>query len=117
LELVWYRFFIVFHNDEIKVYRQTGEIRQIDLVWDLKNSDVQRYSFYGRGTVALSTDGKASGIYFDAWQVTDYNPVVGVINEKYVDHRSYPKCLLPASKSKRNLFYQKRYHTKEEAKQ
>lgn len=24
LELVWYRFFIVFHNDEIMVYRQTG---------------------------------------------------------------------------------------------
>jgi len=110
LELVWYRFFIVFHNDEIKVYKQSGDIRQIDLIWNLKNSDVQR------GTVALSTDGSAAGIFFDAWQVTDYNPVEGVISEKYVEHRSFPKCLLPASKSKRNLFFQKRYHTKEDGK-
>jgi len=109
IEMIWYRFFIVFHNDELKLYKQTGDIRRIKLVFDIENNDVQR------GKVALSTNGDATGVFFDGFQVTDYDPQYGIIDEKYTNHRGFPTCLLPASKSKRQNFFEQRYHLKHDA--
>jgi hypothetical protein len=46
--------------------------------------------------------------------VTDYNPNYGIIDEKYTNHRNFPTCLLPASKSKRQHFFEERYHVKKD---
>ena len=51
--------------------------------------------------MAIATNGSGKAMFWDGLQVTDYNPVTGIIDEKYVNHRDYPTCLLPASKSKR----------------
>lgn len=64
--------------------------------------------------MAIATKGDSKDVYWDGFEVADYDPVVGIIDEKYVNHRTFPTCLLPASKSKRQQFYQHKYHVQEE---
>jgi hypothetical protein len=107
---VWYQYFIVFYKNEIKVAREIGKIRKLEMLFDLKDDSVQR------GTVALGTNGDALNTYFDQFECVPFEPQVGIINTKVEQHREYGECMFPKNVAQRQSFFEKRYHTHEKAK-
>jgi len=56
---VWYRYYVLFHNNSLKIYRQIGKIRNLELLFEVEDDGV------GRGTVGIATNGDARQVYFD----------------------------------------------------
>lgn len=68
---VWYRFIIVFHESNIQVWMQTGNLRNIERIFNVEDAAVQR------GTVAIATN-EFNGIYFDGISVSHYDTDIGI---------------------------------------
>lgn len=78
---VWYRFKIVFDDTKIQISKQTGQLRNVELVINTTDSDIQR------GSVGFGTQGNA-GAYFDGVEVREIN---GKENQK--EQRIWDQCL------------------------
>lgn len=43
----------------------------------------------------MATQGQAAMTYFYGMEVAPYNPEIGVMEKKDIEHREYDSCLLP----------------------
>jgi len=94
---VWYRFIIVFHESNIQVWMQTGNLRNIERIFNVEDAAVQR------GTVAIATN-EFNGIYFDGISVSHYDTDIGISDPTASKKRVWDQCLVEASKLHRQKF-------------
>lgn len=81
LPRVWYRFRIRFQDNNIQIYKQTGNLRNIELLMNATDNDLQR------GTVGVGTQGNA-GAFFDGIEVRQVDMQV-----KQSEQRIWDQCL------------------------
>ena len=81
LPRVWYRFRIRFQDTNIQIFKQTGNLRNIELLINATDSDLQR------GTVGVGTQGNP-GAFFDGIEVTQVDFKV-----KQSEQRIWDQCL------------------------
>lgn len=58
----WYRFKIIYHEDNLQLWLQIGDMRNIEKLMDVHDMDVQR------GTVGIGTE-KFTDVWFDGLSV------------------------------------------------
>ena len=81
LPRVWYRFSIRFLDNNIQVFKQTGNLRNVELLLNVTDNDLQR------GTVGVGTQGNA-GAFFDGIEVKSVHN-----NNRVYEQRIWDQCL------------------------
>ena len=98
----WYRFKISFHFDLLQVWLQKGSNRNVQLIFNISDNDVQR------GTVGVATQGNGD-VYFDGVGVHEYDPKYGVFNKQNKEQRIWDGCLTGADEGHRKKYCIKAY--------
>lgn len=93
----WYRFKILFHQESLQVWLQKGMLRNMQLLFNVTDGDVQR------GTVGLASQGNPD-VYFDGVGVHEYDPKYGVFTKQNKEQRLWDNCLTGADQGKRKKF-------------
>jgi len=91
----------VFSGENIEVYRSMGKIRQVTRVYQLKDNKV------ARGTVGIGTRGNSKRTYFSQFHCDHYDPNVGIVSNKFTQHRDYDKCVVAHNLKDRASFISK----------
>lgn len=86
LAKTWYRFKISFFKDNIEVYIQKGFFRNTELLFKIKDNDVQR------GTVGMAANGN-NDIFFDGVDVHHFDTKFGVFGKGEKEVRIWDNCL------------------------
>ena len=93
----WYRFKIMFHLDNLQVWLQKGSLRNLQMIFNVSDNDVQR------GSVGFATQGN-SNVYFDGIGVQEYDPKYGVFNKQNKEQRVWDSCLTGADEGHRKKY-------------
>lgn len=91
-------------EDRLEVWSQTGQLRNLQQVIEVKDEDNQK------GTVGVATEGDAQ-VSFDGIEVVAYEKLVGVV-DKFKDYKpNWDVCLQGTTVPARKKFCKKLYGT------
>jgi hypothetical protein len=93
----WYRFKILFHMDNLQVWLQKGMLRNMQLVFNVTDNDVQR------GNVGFAAQGN-NDVYFDGVSVHELDPKYGVFTKQNKEQRVWDSCLTGADQGHRKKY-------------
>lgn len=81
LPRVWYRFTIKFQDNNFQIFKQTGRLRNVELLMNVTDGDLQR------GTIGFGTQGNP-GAFFDGIEVREIGS-----KSKNKEQRIWDQCL------------------------
>lgn len=93
----WYRFKISFHFDNLQVWVQKGSLRNMQMIFNVSDNDVQR------GSVGFATQGNHE-IYFDGIEVHEYDLKYGVFTKQNKEQRVWDNCLSSGDEGHRKKY-------------